>query len=468
MTTTYTYAFADGSQIDVTYDETATQTVNPPNGYAVTAISGTWQGSTIYGVNGDTGNYVNDASGLGYYDNAIFPNMGPTGDGANSLGNLDGIDTAGLLFQLTDGNGPLVQLYWDGSDLTSLAWTSVLVDSTPNGSGTATLNGFTACYAAGTRILTAAGEVPVEQLREGDSVVTMTSFGLSRIRWIGVRRVDVARHPRRFDVSPVRVRAHAFAEDRPHRDLLLSPDHAVFVDGVLIPVRYLVNGATVVQETIDSVTYYHVELGRHDVVLAEGLPAESYLDTGNRAAFANGGTTIQAHPDFARRVWQAHSCAPLITGGSVLDAAPLPGERPRIAPAGRWPAADDRPGGVPHRRGSAARHTLRAARVTARGAGLDAAGRHRSPQPRCGRAGHQAERGLAGRCRVRTRLAPVGAGAALDRRRCQPAHRRRRTDHHAAPSAVLLGFASRNRAPSRRRLIRAASAAAAHALWAVA
>jgi hypothetical protein len=321
MTTTYTYAFTDGSQINVTYDETSAQTVNPPNGYAVTAISGTWQGSTIYSVNGDTGNYVNDASGLSYYDNTIFPNFGPTGDGANSLGNLDGIDTAGLLFQMTDANGPLVQLYWDGSDLTSLAWTSVQVDSTPNGSGSATLSGFTACYAAGTRILTANGEIPVEQLREGDSVVTMTSFGLSRIRWIGMRRVDVARHPRRFDVAPVRVRAHAFAEDRPHRDLLLSPDHAVFVDGVLIPARYLVNGATVVQDMTESVTYYHVELGRHDVILAEGLPAESYLDTGNRAAFANGGTTIHAHPDFARRVWQARSCAPLITGGAVLEGA---------------------------------------------------------------------------------------------------------------------------------------------------
>jgi hypothetical protein len=63
----------------------------------------------------------------------------------------------------------------------------------------------------------------------------------------------------------------------------------VFVDGVLIPIRYLVNGRTIAQEKVDAVTYYHVELPRHDVVLADGLPCESYLDTGNRGAFAEAG-----------------------------------------------------------------------------------------------------------------------------------------------------------------------------------
>jgi hypothetical protein len=58
---------------------------------------------------------------------------------------------------------------------------------------------------------------------------------------------------------------------------------------VLIPIRYLVNGASVVQELFGTVTYWHVEVHRHEVLLAEGLPAESYLDTGNRSAFANGG-----------------------------------------------------------------------------------------------------------------------------------------------------------------------------------
>ncbi len=80
-------------------------------------------------------------------------------------------------------------------------------------------------------------------------------------------------------------RRGAFGEGRPNRDLWLSPDHAVFVDGALIPVRHLVNGGAIVQELRDEVTYSHVELGRHDVVLAEGVLCETYLDTGNRPAF---------------------------------------------------------------------------------------------------------------------------------------------------------------------------------------
>jgi hypothetical protein len=97
-------------------------------------------------------------------------------------------------------------------------------------------------------------------------------------------------------VWPVRVRAGAFGARRPHRDLVLSPDHAVFVDKVLIPVRYLLNGATIVQEPVDVITYWHVELARHDVLFAEGLPCESYLDTGNRALFGDAASVQQSLP----------------------------------------------------------------------------------------------------------------------------------------------------------------------------
>ncbi len=139
--------------------------------------------------------------------------------------------------------------------------------------------------------------------------------------WLGHRQVDCRRHPKPADVWPIRVQAHAFADGQPHRDLLLSPDHAVFVDGVLIPVRYLVNGATVAQERRDAVTYWHVELARHDVILAEGMPCESYLDTGNRDAFANGGGAVRLHAEFGRRTWDADGCAPLVVAGPRLAQA---------------------------------------------------------------------------------------------------------------------------------------------------
>jgi hypothetical protein len=140
-----------------------------------------------------------------------------------------------------------------------------------------------ACYAAGSNLLTPRGEVAVERLQVGDTVVAVGARQLRRVRWIGSRHMPSA--------APVRVRAGAFGPAAPHRDLLLSPDHAVCIAGALVPVRCLVNGASVAHAPARPVTWFHVELADagggagHDVLLADGLPAESYLDTGNRAAF---------------------------------------------------------------------------------------------------------------------------------------------------------------------------------------
>ena len=176
------------------------------------------------------------------------------------------------------------------------------------------------CFAMGTRIATPAGEVAVEALAAGMPVL-LARGGVAEVVWVGHRRVECRRHPRPEEVWPVRVAAGAFARGVPGRDLLLSPDHAVFWEGVLIPVRHLVNGRTVRQEAVDAVTYFHVELAAHDVLLAEGLACESYLDTGNRAAFANGGAAMMLHPDFARGRWAASGCAPLVEAGPAVAAA---------------------------------------------------------------------------------------------------------------------------------------------------
>ena len=174
-----------------------------------------------------------------------------------------------------------------------------------------------ACFLAGTRILAADGPVAVERLRVGQMVATHGG-GVRPIKWIGRRRIDCRRHPEPASVHPVRIMAGAFGEGVPGRDVLLSPDHAVFADGVLVPVRYLVNGATIRREGRSAVTYYHVELDRHDVVLAEGLPCESYLDTGNRGDF-EGGTVVRLHPAFARHAWEVGAAAPLVVEGPVLE-----------------------------------------------------------------------------------------------------------------------------------------------------
>ncbi|MEJ0017184.1 MAG: Hint domain-containing protein [Acetobacteraceae bacterium] len=175
------------------------------------------------------------------------------------------------------------------------------------------------CFAEGTRIATPSGPVPVQCLAEGDLVLT-ASGDVRPVVWLGHRHVACARHPRPSHVLPVRIAAGAFGDAVPSRDLLLSPDHAVFVNGVLIPVKYLINGTTVAQIDVAEITYWHVELRQHDVLLAEGLPAESYLDNGGRANFANGGGVAVAWPDFSSRVWDAYGCAPLCVTGPVLEA----------------------------------------------------------------------------------------------------------------------------------------------------
>jgi hypothetical protein len=133
------------------------------------------------------------------------------------------------------------------------------------------------------------------------------------VTWIGRRSVEPARHARPQDLCPVRIRENAFAPGVPHRDLLLAPEHAVFREGALLPVRYLCNGATIRQEMVAAVVYYHVELDAHDVLLAEGLPAESFLDTGNRTAFGGSSTRKQAGTEI--RDLRARFLAAVSSGG---------------------------------------------------------------------------------------------------------------------------------------------------------
>jgi hypothetical protein len=174
------------------------------------------------------------------------------------------------------------------------------------------------CFVTGTSIQTAQGPVRVEHLAPGMHVVTHRG-DTAEITWIGHRAIDCRRHPDPSTVCPVRVRANAFAPGLPSRDLLLSPDHAVYVRGMLIPIHCLINGGTIRQEIVPDVTYYHVELPGHDIILAEDLPVESYLDTGDRANFSNGGGSVRLFADFSARMWEMAGCAQLVMTGPALE-----------------------------------------------------------------------------------------------------------------------------------------------------
>lgn len=188
------------------------------------------------------------------------------------------------------------------------------------------------CFAAGTRILTPDGDVPVQALAAGDEVLTLRgeSDAVGRVIWAGRRRVDLARHPRPDKVVPVRILAGALAVGLPEHDLLLSPDHCLFIDGHLIEAKTLVNGATIIQDdTLRQIAYHHIELERHDIILAEGVPVETYLDSGNRDMF-EGSAALVLHPDFAapesagamrKPGARPQPCAALALDGPVVHAA---------------------------------------------------------------------------------------------------------------------------------------------------
>jgi hypothetical protein len=158
--------------------------------------------------------------------------------------------------------------------------------------------------------------VRVEKLRLGDEALTVAGGPLP-IRWIGQRIYGRAFARMNPNSIPVVIKAGAFDDGVPSRDLFISPLHNVFIDGALIPVAQLVNGASVLTcDDMDPIAYYHIELPVHSVVLAEDMPAESYVDRGDRAMFLS--DTAREAGDVAQtKSWA--SCAPIVQSGPLVD-----------------------------------------------------------------------------------------------------------------------------------------------------
>ncbi|MGC8531319.1 MAG: Hint domain-containing protein [Acidiphilium sp.] len=174
------------------------------------------------------------------------------------------------------------------------SFTSAAFNVTTDASGGEAIN--VTCFCPGTNIATPDGPVAVEQLAIGDPIITRS--GATRpIKWIG-RRTYAARFATgNLRLAPVCVRAGALSDARPQRDLWISPQHALFINGALIPVALLINGSTILQpEITGDITYYHIELDNHDVLLAEGAPAETYVNDDNRLMFHNADTYAALYP----------------------------------------------------------------------------------------------------------------------------------------------------------------------------
>ncbi|MCB8875455.1 Hint domain-containing protein [Acidisoma silvae] len=184
--------------------------------------------------------------------------------------------------------------------------------------GTDTVVTLVPCFVAGTWIATPRGDVPVEVLQIGDEVLTAAGEVLP-IVWTGKTVVDCLGHETPDAVRPVCIRADAFGPRAPHRNLYLSPDHAVLAEDVLIPIKYLLNGSSVMQVGRTEVSYHHIELAHHDVVLANGLATETYLDIGDRGALGLGRNLVaEDAPRDVQFLRDALACAPIrVTGPAV-------------------------------------------------------------------------------------------------------------------------------------------------------
>jgi uncharacterized repeat protein (TIGR03803 family) len=272
-----------------------------PAGAPIIDAAGNLFGTTVLGgANNDGELYEIANTSTGY---ASVPTVLVSFDGTDGSEPTDRLlaDATGDLFGATGGGGAN-----DDGTVFELSSTAFQV----------------ACYRSGTRIATPSGEHAIESLAIGD-LVLLASGEVERVVRIGQQRIDSDRHGKPENVWPVRVRAGAFGAGLPRRDLWLSPDHAVFVDDVLIPIKYLINGNSIAQVPVAGITYCHIELAEHTVILAEGLPAESWLPISDRSN-ADGVTRL---PDFVAlrsdpaMLWESRGCAPLIVRGPRLAEA---------------------------------------------------------------------------------------------------------------------------------------------------
>jgi hypothetical protein len=210
--------------------------------------------------------------------------------GALSLTGTGEIDLRNLSFSGTTagtiGSGGVLTIT-QGAAIETVTFAPAMAGDTvlyaADGSGGTAL---TLCFYPGTRIATPEGEVEVQALRPGQMVVTAN--GARPVRWIGQSHIDT-RFADKLRALPIRIHAGALGGGLPVRDLLLSPDHAIFLDGILVQAGALVNGSSIMRahDVPAQFTYYHVELDSHELLLAEGVQAESFVDNAERMNFHN-------------------------------------------------------------------------------------------------------------------------------------------------------------------------------------
>jgi hypothetical protein len=283
----------------------------------------------------------------GAYDYVFLLNYAPTADSFDAIVGVSNATTSLTFtdFPATTGDTAL----WSGGPYDTATYTGFTHNGDPivsaggayylvSNTDYQDLSYFTpdsgdfTCYCGGTLILTDCGDVPVEDLAIGDTVVTADG-GRQPVRWIGHRRLRC--HNGRFMfadpllVNPIRIRAGALGENLPRRDLRVSPEHAILVGDVLVQAGALVNDVSILREDHlpEVLTYYHVELAEHALLLGEGVAAESFVDNVNRLSFDNGAeheAMIGGAPSIVEMAYpraQSHRQVPPAIHAALMDRA---------------------------------------------------------------------------------------------------------------------------------------------------
>jgi hypothetical protein len=235
------------------------------------------------------------------------------GDGADTITAGIGNDSifGGSIGDVVDGGenaGDLDQL-----DLSNWGWrqTNILYDSMNPESGVvefldlsgavvgsmtfSNIERIIPCFTPGTRITTRKGEVLVEDLKAGDEVLTRDN-GFRPLIWTGCRALTLAELVVNPALRPVRIAAGALGSGLPVRDMLVSPQHRMLIEGyraemlfgeseVLVAARHLMDLPGVETAFSPGVTYIHVMFDQHEIICADGswtesfLPAQTMLDS---------------------------------------------------------------------------------------------------------------------------------------------------------------------------------------------
>ncbi|ASP23694.1 Hint domain protein (plasmid) [Antarctobacter heliothermus] len=269
MPTTYTFGSSVGSDgigsFFDDYDGTITTVVDDGSiqpGDAVTITGFDINTMSTGGVSGGTGFYLGNG----------------TFNGANGyvFGGADTVAGNTNFFVVFDGD--------EGSQFS----TAIDVGNFVDDPSSQPLDDDPACFAVGSMIATPDGETAVECLKIGDPVMTANGRHVP-VTWVGRKTVHKAfASPR---VQPVRIRAKALGFGQPHSDLVVTSDHAIVLEGLAINAGALVNGTSIsfvpLNKQPDLNVYYHIETEEHEVILANGAPAETYIDYVQRKAFDN-------------------------------------------------------------------------------------------------------------------------------------------------------------------------------------